>query len=355
MRSAIASAVSRVRSRRSSTRSAAERAANTRRASASRSSVRRASASSASCRRRATSASCAWASSRAARAAVAALSAPASSSRRARTSSRASSQRASTVWRSRRSCSSAASAWRLSGRRRERASRSTSRARSRLSCVRSSLSCARRRRLRCLPRPAASSMSRRRSRGLEVTIASTRPWETTECDSLPRPVSERTSRMSTRRQRAPLRRYSPSPLRSRRRRIEISPSGRSTAPSELSSTSSTSAAERACTPLPPPKMTSCIDCPRTASGDCSPIAHRTASVTLDLPEPLGPTTTDTPEAKSSFVRSGNDLKPLRVSDLRCISGSSRGIGRAPARRRRRQARTQGGRCAGGTAPTEDAA
>ena len=65
-------------------------------------------------------------------------------------------------------------------------------------------------------------------------------------------------------------------------------------------------------------MTSCIDCPRTASGDCSPIAHSTASVTLDLPEPLGPTTTDTPEAKSSFVRSGNDLKPLRVSDLRCI-------------------------------------
>jgi hypothetical protein len=184
------------------------------------------------------------------------------------------------------------------------------------------LSCARRRRLRCLPRPAASSMSRRRSRGLEVTIASTRPWETTECDSLPRPVSERTSRMSTSRQRAPLRRYSPSPLRSRRRRIEISPSGRSTAPSELSSTSSTSADERAWTPLPPPKMTSCIDCPRTASGDCSPIAHRTASVTFDLPEPLGPTTTDTPEAKSSFVRSGNDLKPLRVSDLRCIQSSN---------------------------------
>ena len=64
-----------------------------------------------------------------------------------------SSQRASTVWRSRRSCSSAASAWRLSGRSRERASRSTSSARSRLSCVRSSLSWARRRRLRCLPEP----------------------------------------------------------------------------------------------------------------------------------------------------------------------------------------------------------
>ena len=104
-----------------------------------------------------------------------------------------SSQRASSSWRSRRSCSSAASAWRLSGRSRVRASRSTSSARSRFSCVRSSLSCARRRRLRCLPSPAASSISSRRSRGLEVTIASTRPWEMTECVSLPRPVSESTS------------------------------------------------------------------------------------------------------------------------------------------------------------------
>jgi len=49
--------------------------------------------------------------------------------------------------------------------------------------------------------------------------------------------------MSTSRQRAPLSRYSPSPERSSRRRIEISPIGRSTAPSELSMTSSTSAAE----------------------------------------------------------------------------------------------------------------
>ena len=80
-------------------------------------------------------------------------SASVSARRRVRRSSRASSQRASSVWRSRRACSSAASAWRLSGRSRERASRSTSSARSRLSCVRPSFSCARRRRLRCLPRP----------------------------------------------------------------------------------------------------------------------------------------------------------------------------------------------------------
>ena len=40
---------------------------------------------------------------------------------------------------------------------------------------------------------------------------------------------------------------------------------------------------------------------------------------FDLPEPLGPTITDTPGENSSRVRSGNDLKPLRVSDLRCTS------------------------------------
>ena len=83
-------------------------------------------------------------------------------------------------------------------------------------------------------------------------------------------------------------------------------------------TTSTSASERACTPCAPAKITSCIDWPRTASGDCSPIAHSTASVMFDLPEPFGPTTTDTPGANSSRVRSGNDLKPLRVIERRCI-------------------------------------
>ena len=138
----------------------------------------------------------------------------------------------------------------------------------------------------------------------------------TECVSLPRPVSDSTSITSVNRQRAPLSRYPPSPARSRRRTIEISLSGRSTVPSELSSTISTSAALRACTPRPPPKITSCIDWPRTASGDCSPIAHSTASVTLDLPDPFGPTTTLTPGPKSSRVRSGKDLKPFSVSDFR---------------------------------------
>src|SRR2546425_12873291 len=90
-------------------------------------------------------------------------------------------------------------------------------------------------------------------------------------------------------------------------------------PSELSSTISASAELRGCTPWPPPKITSCIDCPRTARGDCSPMAHSTASVTFDLPEPFGPTTTLTPGPKSSRVRSGKDLKPFSVSDFRSTS------------------------------------
>ena len=82
----------------------------------------------------------------------------------------------------------------------------------------------------------------------------------------------------------------------------------------------------------PPKITSCIDCPRTAAGDCSPSAHRTASVTLDLPDPLGPTITLTPGPNSSRVRSGNDLKPLTVIDFRYMGspgGRVRSLGSSP--------------------------
>src|SRR4051812_32170495 len=82
-------------------------------------------------------------------------------------------------------------------------------------------------------------------------------------------------------------------------------------------TTSTSASLRDGTPWPPAKITSCIVWPRTASGDCSPSAHRTASVMFDLPEPFGPMITAIPGANSSLVRFGNDLKPLRVIERRC--------------------------------------
>src|SRR4051812_44315542 len=100
--------------------------------------------------------------------------------------------------------------------------------------------------------------------------------------------------------------------------IEISENCELSPPSELSMTTSTSASLRDGTPWPPAKMTSCIVWPRIASGDCSPSAHRTASVMFDLPDPFGPITTATPGPNSSRVRFGNDLKPLSVSERRCM-------------------------------------
>jgi hypothetical protein len=79
---------------------------------------------------------------------------------------------------------------------------------------------------------------------LELTISSTFPWLITEWASRPMLVSERASTMSTSRQRAPFSRYSPSPLRSMRREIEISENSLAARPSELSITTSTSANRR---------------------------------------------------------------------------------------------------------------
>ena len=136
---------------------------------------------------------------------------------------------------------------------------------------------------------------------------------------MPRPVSERISITSVRRHLAPLMRYSPSPARFSRRSDRDLAHGQVQPPEALSSTTSTSASERDLTPCAPAKITSCIDWPRTATGDCSPSAHSTASVMFDLPEPFGPTITDTPGENVSRVRSGNDLKPRRVIELRCMA------------------------------------
>jgi hypothetical protein len=89
-------------------------------------------------------------------------------------------------------------------------------------------------------------------------------------------------------------------------------------PSALSITTSTSAAPDPLTPCPPAKITSFMSWPRTASGDCSPSAHSTASVMFDLPDPFGPTITETPVPNSSLVRCGKDLKPFIEIERRCI-------------------------------------
>src|SRR4051794_38363011 len=59
----------------------------------------------------------------------------------------------------------------------------------------------------------------------------------------------------------------------------------------------------------PLKITSSMERPRRCFALCSPIAHRMASTTLDLPQPFGPTTPVTPSSKEKTTRSANDLKP----------------------------------------------
>jgi len=80
-------------------------------------------------------------------------------------------------------------------------------------------------------------------------------------------------------------------------------------PSLLSNTSSTDAVPIGWRELEPLKMTSAIDSPRRWRAESSPITQRTASMTLDLPQPLGPTTPVRLLGSSTVVGSTKDLKP----------------------------------------------
>ena len=68
-------------------------------------------------------------------------------------------------------------------------------------------------------------------------------------------------------------------------------------------------------------MTSSIFPPRRFFAPCSPITQANASTTLDLPEPLGPTTQVMPGSKASVVAEAKDLKPRSVSDFRYIASA----------------------------------
>ena len=59
----------------------------------------------------------------------------------------------------------------------------------------------------------------------------------------------------------------------------------------------------------PAKMTSSILPPRSDLAPCSPITQARASTTLDLPEPLGPTTQVMPGSKRKVVADAKDLNP----------------------------------------------
>src|SRR3954453_8833780 len=84
------------------------------------------------------------------------------------------------------------------------------------------------------------------------------------------------------------------------------------APSVLSIVRMTSARPRAGRPAVPAKMTSSILPPRRVLAPCSPITHASASTTLDLPEPLGPTMQVMPGSRCNDVDESKDLNPLRV-------------------------------------------
>src|SRR5215470_11839092 len=66
----------------------------------------------------------------------------------------------------------------------------------------------------------------------------------------------------------------------------------------------------------PAKMTSSILPPRRLLAPCSPMTQERASTTLDLPDPLGPTTQVMPGSRRSAVAEANDLKPRSVRDFR---------------------------------------
>src|SRR5262250_2323614 len=75
-------------------------------------------------------------------------------------------------------------------------------------------------------------------------------------------------------------------------------------------------------PAVPAKMTSSILPPRSALAPCSPITQLSASTTLDLPDPFGPTTQVIPGSKRSVVTEAKDLNPFSVRLLRCTSAGS---------------------------------
>src|SRR6476646_4812423 len=130
------------------------------------------------------------------------------------------------------------------------------------------------------------------------------------------PVSESSSWMSSSRHGAPLIMYSDSPVRNSVRVIVTSENSIGSRWDVLSIVSDTSARPSAGRSEVPAKMTSSILAPRSARAPWAPSTHATESTMFDLPEPFGPTTTQTPGSNSSVVLSAKDLKPFNVNDFK---------------------------------------
>src|SRR2546430_9069267 len=69
----------------------------------------------------------------------------------------------------------------------------------------------------------------------------------------------------------------------------------------------------------PLKMTSCIESPRNAAARDSPSTQRTASMTLDLPQPFGPTTPTSCPGTWIEVGSTKDRSEEHTSELQSQS------------------------------------
>src|SRR5436305_14094800 len=106
------------------------------------------------------------------------------------------------------------------------------------------------------------------------------------------------------------------------------------APSVLSTVRVTSARPSGGRPDVPAKITSSILPPRSALAPCSPRTQVIASTTLDLPEPLAPTTQVMPGSSFIVVADAKDLKPLTVRLLRCTDLPGGGGGAVWGLRRR---------------------
>src|SRR3954453_15763850 len=130
------------------------------------------------------------------------------------------------------------------------------------------------------------------------------------------PESDSSSWTSIKRQLLPLISYSLPPSRNIRRVIDTAEYSIGGELRGLSIVTVTSARPSGARDEVPAKMTSSILPPRSDLAPCSPITQASASTTLDLPEPLGPTTAVMPGSKRRVVGAAKDLKPFSVRLLR---------------------------------------
>src|SRR3954465_752612 len=113
------------------------------------------------------------------------------------------------------------------------------------------------------------------------------------------------------------------------------------APSLLSMVSWTSARPNGGRPEVPAKMTSSILPPRSDLAPCSPITQASASTTLDLPDPFGPTMHVMPGSSWRVVEEAKDLNPFRVRLFRYKVRLLRRVGRPRGAHHKAWGREQG--------------